>query len=423
MSHAGIDRAEFKRGWKVILASLLGFGSGVITVPFFAAGAFMGTLEQELHWSRGEIGVGVTLLNVFTALMAPVVGYLADRFGIRRVVILSTVGAGLGMASLSMTTSLWMFYVLWALIPILGCGTLPVTFTRVVSNWFERSRGLALGISLMGAGIAGALVPRYVAWLISDYGWRVAFLGIGLIPIVVGLPMALLFLRDSPATADAHAGRAPATGVATNPVLHRSGYSFHDAIRQPRFWRLSVATFLAPIGLVGLIVNFIPILTDAGHTLAGAAKIFSLYGVAVIFGRVGVGYLLDRFWAPAVGALALMGPAISATILVLAPADAYLPLVAGLFIGFAGGAEFDLVAYLTGRYFGLKNYGRIYGVQYMIFEAGSSVATLAFGFWYDAMKSYNGILWIAVGIFITVSALFLSLGRYPDLPVDAAPSQ
>lgn len=410
MAHAGIDRAEFRRGWPIILASMMAFGSGIIPVPFFAAGALTGALEQEFGWSRGQIGLAVSLLNISTAVMAPVVGYLADRYGFRRIVIPSIIGTGIGLCSLSFTDSLWYFWIVWTVIPIIGCGTMPVTFTRVISNWFERSRGLALGISLMGAGIAGALIPRYIAWLLTEYGWREAFIGIGLLPIVLGLPLAVFFFRDSPPGESAGTVNAPVKRA-------QSGYSFAEAVRQPRFWRLGLATFLAPVGLTGLIVNFIPILTDAGHTLTSAAEIFALYGVAVMCGRVGVGYLIDRMWAPAVGAVALMCPAVSCVILVLAPHDVALPLIAGLLIGLAGGAEFDLVAYFTGRYFGLRNYGRIYGVQYMIFEVGSSVATVMFGFWYDAMKSYDGILWIAVGIFTTVALLFLSLGRYPELPV------
>ncbi|MGH6908003.1 MAG: MFS transporter [Aestuariivirga sp.] len=418
MSESKFDSGEFKRGWLVLLACVLGFGTGIAGIPFFTMGVFVGALEAEFGWARGAIYVAVTILTLVGGVASVLVGALVDRYGVRRIVILGLIGSGLGIASVGFSnSSIWSFYFFVALLTLLGCATSPVTFTRVINTWFNKSRGLALGISMMGVGIAALTVPVYAAWIIEHHGWRMAYLALGAFPILIGLPPVLLFLRDAPPREAI--STVAAAAMPSAPLQLQSGYTMQEVMRQSRFWRLAAAAAFTAFGLLGIIANFIPALKEAGHSLTVAAGIFGTYGIALLIGRVGAGLLMDRFWAPSVVAVAWCGPIVTAVVLIGFASDTAWPIVAAALLGLAGGAEFDMLAYFTSRYFGMKHYGRNFGVLFLIFSLGAAVSGPAFGFWHDAYGNYVGILWIVVGLFAISIALVLSMGSYPVFPMSA----
>jgi len=395
---------EFAHGWRALAAATLGIAFGASPIPFNSIGAFTIPLTQELGWGRGDVQLGILGYTIAVVVAVPVVGTLADRLGVRRVALATLTAFGLGFALLSLTpASLSAFYALWVVIGLVGGGSTPVTWTRGVNAWFDRRRGLALAIALMGTGITAAFLPRLATWLIGEVGWRNAFVGIALLPLAVALPVAFAWFREPASPAHASAAAASA----------RTGLSVREALTHYRFWVIALAIFVIAMGVGGLITNFLPLLTDRGFTVTDAAWTAGAIGMSLIVGRVVVGYLLDHFWAPAVTCPLLAMPAIACLLLMQDQVSPAAALAAACMIGAAAGAETDLVAYLAARYFGLRHYGTIYGLQYGGFAVASGIAPWAFGRVYDLTGTYNPILAVfSVGCVAGAAAL-LTLGRYP----------
>jgi predicted MFS family arabinose efflux permease len=294
---------------------------------------------------------------------------------------------------------------------ILAAGTLPITWTRVVNGWFDDYRGLALGITLAGTGIAATLAPSYVVWLINEIGWRGTYIALAATVTAISLPgVYLLFVEPSNNETDGEA-------VVTQ-VQQTSGLTLKSAVAGYRFWALGFALLLVAAGISGLITNLVPLLTDKGLTTATAAGYAGLIGISVIIGRLLAGFLVDHLWAPLVAAVFLSAPAVAAIILTgQQPAPLLLGLSA-LIIGLSAGAELDLLAYLCSRYFGLKHYGAVYGGLYVFFSIGAGIAPAGFGRAFDIFGNYNVVLYVVAGMSLIGAVLMLVLGKYPDFGED-----
>lgn len=398
---------EFAQGWRVLVASLLGIGCGLAAIPFYTVGVFAPYLAREFGWSFGEIMAGLTITTVVVIVAAPAAGILCDRYGTRRVAITSLVlfgGAYLSLATLG--NSLVQFYVTWAVIATLGAGTLPITFTRTVNQWFDRHRGVALGIAMTGTGVFGVLCKPLLAWVIGGWGWRAGYVALGLLPLLLALPAVLLLFRE-PARAGVAIGRPASDGL--------TGLTKGEALRQWRFWLIAAALLPISFALAGAVPNLEPILLDRGIDQATILTLTPLIGLTAIAGRIVGGWLLDRFWAPAVAFVLLGAPAISCVILASAQLEPGMARFAILLLGFALGIEYDVVAYLTSRYFGMKAYSAIYSVFYVCFATGAGFGPLIFGIIRDSAHDFAPALLSAAVALPVCAGAFLFLGRYPQL--------
>ena len=406
--------AEFRRGWAVLAASSLGVAFGASPIPYNSLGPFTRPITEEFGWGRGEFQLAILWFTIAVVLVVPMVGALADRYGVRRMAILTLTLFGLSFAALALTpASIAVFYALWFVTGFAGGGSTPVTWTRAINGWFVENRGLALAITLLGTGITAAFLPTLTIWLIGNFGWRVAFLGISLLPLAVALPIAIAWFRDPP---------APTSAVSDDGVVtHRAegGVTLGTAVRNYRFWVLIVSILLVATGIGGTITNLVPLLEDRGFRALDAGKIAGAVGISIMFGRVFAGFMMDRFWAPGVVFPMLILPAIACLLLMNHDMGAGTAILAAILVGFASGAETDLVAYLSARYFGLRHYGRIYGAQYAVFGFASGIAPPLFGFVHDRTGSYDAILATAAVAFGVGAALLLTMGKYPTFTAGA----
>jgi len=399
-----LTAVEFRRGWPVIIAAALGTAFGASPIPFNSIGPFTRPLAEEFGWGRGDIQLALFWFTAAVVLTVPFVGGLADRIGVRRVAIATLALFGLAFAALALTpASLVAFYLLWGLMGALGAGSTPVSWTRVVNAWFVHNRGFALALTLMGTGLTAALLPSLATWLIAEFGWRRAFLGIALLPLVVALPVAVWLFREP----DAHGA------VHFDGAANRAGVTVRAALRDYRFWVIAGSILCIAIGVGGSITNFQPLLMDRGFEPAEAARVAGAIGVSVIAGRLIAGFLIDRYWAPLVTLPMLALPALACILLAQSSVSMPAALLSAILIGFAAGAETDLVAYLTARYFGLANYGRLYGLQYAVFGFASGVSPFLFGKVFDVTGGYQPILYVAAVLFVVGAVALLTLGRYP----------
>jgi MFS family permease len=403
------DRSELSLGWKVIVASLLGVAFGASPLPFNTIGFFIDPLQQEFGWSRTEISFGVTIYGMLAAFLAPVFGWLADRYGVRRVALGSLAIFGVTFASFAVIPGqLWAFYLVWLMIGLFGIGSTPVTWSRAVNLWFFKRRGLALGLMLVGTSVSAMILPFLTTLFISEFGWRWSFALLSLLPLAIALPVGLLWFRE-PLPEERPEGIATA-GTSTLP-----GRTLGEAMREPRFWILWASVAIVTLAYAGALVHLPSMLKARDFDPTRVATVMSVFGLSIFAGRIITGLLLDKFWAPLVTLPILCLPALSCWLLIGDAAMGFWIAVAAAFLmGFAAGAETDLVAYLAGRYFGMKNYGQIYGVQYMAFGLMAALSPTLYGWVRDTTGSYDPVLFAGMFMFVTGGVMLLALGPYPD---------
>jgi MFS family permease len=402
---------EFTRGWRVLIASLLGTAFGASPLPYNTIGFFIEPLQREFGWTKAEVSFGVTVYGVLGALLAPVFGWLADRYGVRRVALGSLTAFGLAFASFALIpgTLAW-YYALWTLIGLVGIGSTPITWSRAINLWFFRNRGLALGLTLVGTSISAMLLPTLTVQFVTHFGWRESFALLALLPLAVALPIGLAWFRE-PRVEE----RPPELAAAAGGGLVLAGRTLGEAMREYRFYALWVSIVLISVAYGGALVHMPSMLGAQGFTPTQAASVMGVFGLSIFAGRIITGLLLDRFWAPLVTLPILCLPAVSCYLLAvdhsLTPTMAVL---AAFLLGFSSGAETDLIAYLAGRYFGMANYGQIYGMLYMAFGMSTAVSATLYGWVRDSTGSYDAMLFAAAIMFVVGARLLLTLGRYPS---------
>jgi MFS family permease len=405
---------EFRRGWRPLLASSIGNGAGISGLAFYTFGVFVVPLVEAFGWTRGTVSGAASSLIIGTAITAPIIGSMIDRYGVRRVGIASMIALALGYLLLSqLGDSIAMFYAAWLAMSLIGGGTTPVVWTRTVGVWFDRGRGFALGLALAGSGFASLFAPVLTNKAIAAWGWQGGYLAIGAFMLLLAVPLIALFLKDRPPVA-APATTAIAAGAGAAAAHELPGLSLAEARRTAAFWKIAIGFFFVSGVVAALIINLVPLLIDRGLDRADAAAIASFMGIAVLGGRIGIGFLLDRLHAPAVARTLLGLCAGGCVLLSLGDVPAWVIGIAVMSLGLAAAAEVDLVAYLTSRFFGMKAYGKIYGWQLTAFYLGAAIGPFAAGRAYDHFQSYVPTLYFAAGALLFGAIVTGTLGRPPE---------
>ena len=329
------------------------------------------------------------------------------KYGIKRLGILGLIGHALAYVLLSLNNgSLMLWYLTFAALAVLGAGSLPIIWTAVLNGWFEKNRGKAIGITMAGTGFGAFLLPPIVEFFISNYGWRTAYQGIGIGALALSLPIVVLLFNENP---EAGSGKANSTAPDTSWGMTRA-----EALRNYRFWVLGSVLFITVFVIVGLLSNFERIMGARGLARADIASIAAIMGLTIIVGRLLVGVLVDKFWAPAVASVFIVMPIIAMLLMKYGAPSMGTGIAIGIAIGFAAGAELDMLAYLTGRYFGPAHYPAIFGGIFAFFTVGAGIAPPLFGAGAAAWQGYAMVLNGSIGLLILSIILFLILGKYPD---------
>lgn len=199
----------------------------------------------------------------------------------------------------------------------------------------------------------------------------------------------------------------------TNTDDHSFGLSGHAAAKTKSYWLILISFFLIGIGITSILAHLVPMLIDRGVEPTTAALCMTSLGIGLIFGRILAGYLMDRFFAPYIAAIFLLGLFIGIIILALGSSGG-LVFVAAVFVGLATGSEISEISYICSRYFGQKSFGQIYGIMFAAFQFGSAFAAPLMGIYYDRIGNYIGALWFVAGLVFLGITLMLLLGPYPD---------
>ena len=357
---------EFARHGRTLVGCMLAAGVGVIGLNAYTSGSFVPALVKSAGYTREQISLATLLLSAVVAIAAPFVGQAVDRWGASRVIALSVVGEALGFALLACAPARFAWFSAGMMIlALLGAGTTPPGFSRIVASRFDARRGLALGVMISGVGVTAIFAPLIMTPIIAAVGWRGGYWTLcGAVFALGGLGLRLIG-RDEP-----------------RPLLSASGAAASDgggwgALRRPLFAFVLVCFAGPALFGGGFLLHLISILKGRGFTQSQAAQVQALVGVAIVAGRLSSGFLMDRVFAGYVAAAAFVLSAIG-TFLLLSHVGALLCLAA-LFIGLTIGAELDILALTLSRYFGLASFGRLYGLAYstMILAGGASPFLIA----------------------------------------------
>lgn len=401
-------KAEWRKNWAMVIAAMAGFS--VSTLGVHSMGLFIGPIGTEFGWSRATTTSSLTIFAILAAPLAPVAGFLIDRLGSRRlavpgIILFSTTFASLG----TINGSIWMWWGLWCLLALCSITVHTAVWTTAIAQRFSTGRGLALAITLSGTSLTQIIAPPLTNYLIAGWGWRSAYITLGLGWGAVALTLVVLFFHDFRSVA------ASKTKAAAGPAI-LGGLTLGDAMRSVRIWRIAAAELLVSTINVSLIVHMVPLLEWRGLTLTEAARVAGLVGFFAIAGKVITGVLLDRGESRWLPAISLWLPSI-ACLLVMNPGNlGALAYVAAAVFGYAVGAYFQIITYLTSRYAGLANFGQIFGIMAGLMAVGTGIGPLAASGIFDLTGAYTLWLLACIGMSTVAGCLVFNLGRYPDWP-------
>lgn len=401
-------------GWWVALTGAAGLFLGVTPIIVFSFGVFLGPITRDFHAGRGDVSFAYTLFSLIQAITVPFAGWLMDRFGARRVILPSMVLGGIVLLLAPFGSSdLFELYVIFGLLGFLVPGAGPVAFAKVVSQWFDRRRGLALGVMMLGLGLGAFVMPSLAHLLIARFGWRLAYAAVGAAILLVSMPLVMKFLNEGPESLGLMSdGRISAHPAApTEPKSKELGMTWREALRTRTFWLLLTSFALVAAATQACFTHMAAIVSDRGSNGQLAALASSLLGAGLLIGRTGSGYLLDRFFAPRVATLLFVGAACGIALLRVAasPGPAF---VAAFLIGLALGAEGDVMPYLASRYFGLRCFGEICGIIFAGFSLAGGLGPYLMGAAFDAHRSYSLPLILFCVAVLVAAALMLVAGPY-----------
>jgi MFS family permease len=394
-----------RQGILTTFGAMVGLIFGPSVIANLTVTAYIGPIEQEFGWLRSDVSFAFSLVAYMIVAVSPVQGMLVDRFGPRRVVLTSIPLFALSLAAIYFTPgNIYVYYLLWALVPIAALGLWPLGYLQAVAPWFDRKLGLALGCANAGIGVGSTFLPMFVIGpIIAAYSWRHAMLALAMLVLFVSWPIVAYCLRE-PAAGDAAARKLSAAS-------RSFGLTFQQATREPTFWMLNLGFFLLGVTATSLVTQQVPLLRDAGWTVEETTRLQTTFGFGLLFARVAVGFIIDHVFAPRLMTIVSIGGAVACVLYAVNPDLGY---VSAILVGFLLGAEFDVLAFLIKRYYGNAAYGRVYGVVFGVFYLGSAV-----GIWglpklreLSADLSYDNALYAAAAILVASAILMAFMPKY-----------
>ncbi|WBO21965.1 MFS transporter [Sphingomonas abietis] len=380
----------------VAVAATIGNMVGITPAVSATFGVFLVPIATDFGWARATVSGVFGLIALVSAITYPIVGRLMDRYGSRKLLIGGNLLLAGSIALLALSTqNVLLFYLLFGLVGLAGSIPSTAMFCKVVSNWFDETRGLMLGVTAgIGNGVGATIMPIVAGLLLGVVGWRGSFVAIGGIVLAVGFPTLFLLIRDAPRPAVAH------------PV-QLEGMSLSQAARTRPFWIMLAAVAAGGGGMTAVFTHVVPMLTDHGVSVGEATMIIAIFALVAAGWQIVTGWTLDRLRTPRVVMPMYLSAIVGLSLLEFGHGTPTLVL-AGVLLGIGLGAEYGALPYFISRYFGLRCYGSITGALYavVIFVQGITPGLMDVGF--GATGSY-AMPTLAIGAALIVGAALLSL--------------
>ncbi|MBD3759628.1 MAG: MFS transporter [Rhizorhabdus sp.] len=376
-------------------------------MPFYLLGVFAPSIVSEFGWSWSQVMAGFAIVSAGMIVTGPIIGTLVDRLGARVVLLPSTLMFALAFGTLAWSTgSLFQYYATWALMALVGVGTSPIAWTRVINATFTRRRGLAIGIGLAGGPIFGIVGKPLAAYLIAEFGWRGAIMAIAAMPIAVAVPLIWFAIREITLTPQ----QAAVAG---------QGLTVRAAASGRAFWMIILTTII--MGVIGgsVSLHLERILATTGFSALTIIQITPILGAGVLLGRFGSGWALDHLGPSLVAAATAIISAVGTALLI---AD-HGPLPAAFAIacmGISGGAIYAALSIMTVQLYGIRHSGAIFGIFVSVTVASAGTGPLLFALLFERTGNYHLPLALATGGGLLIAAVQFLLHFVPDPRTAAA---
>jgi MFS family permease len=390
--------------WWSVLAGALGTATGAGVIVIYAFGIFGKGMLAEYDWSRSVYSYAVTSFMVASGVGSVWLGFLIARYGIRLPAFLAVAAFTFAVAVIAiLPPSPVLLYTLFAIIGITGSAATAMPYAIAISGWFDRQRGLALGLVNVGAGFGSALTPQIASWLDRAYGWQASFAIIGVLYGSIAMLALILLVREP-----RRESSALTSGTLKQPAAR---FSF---IGDKDFWLIGVPMLGISVVTIGLLGSIVPLLSDRGMDSIAISMALSVAGACSWISRVAVGYAMDRAFAPYVAAVTFALALAGVALLALAN-DTFLAVLGAALIGIALGAEGDLITFLVSRYFSAEIYSKALGTMWIAWAWGGGIGSYVVGSSFESTGSYALALWTFSAVLVISAIVVCLLGpyRYP----------
>ena len=399
-------------GWWIVGACfLLSLYTGGTFILGFTA--FFEPIANEFGWSYTQVSLAASLRGANMGLLAPLMGFLVDRWGPRRLILGGIVLLGIALILLSRVTSLSMFYGTFIIVAFGISGLSPTVFISTVSNWFRRNAGIATGIMACGFALGSLLVPVVVR-LIDVYDWRTAIFILAVFTFIIGVPLSFLFrhrpeqygyLPDGDQINTVVHSEKPAQGKALEVEVN---IGVKEALKSRAFWHIGLAMALLFLPLSAVVVHVMPYLSSVGITRSNSSMVATAIPLVSIVGRLSAGWLSDRLNKTriAAGFIILVGLGLVCFSYVLN--DRMWPLIPFIILyGIGWGSNLPMRAALMREYFGRSNLGTLFGFMMGFVAMGGVMGPIIAGWVFDNWGSYHAA-WLLFACIVLIASIIMA---------------
>ena len=362
-------------GWVVVgialIANLITFGL------VYSYSVFFKPLASEFGWSRSVTAGAFSTYAIVHTILAFFCGWIADRHGPRLIVAVGGFFLGLSMLLMSYIDSVWQLYLVYGGFFSIGVAALYTPLIATVSRWFRDKRGIAIGITAAGLGAGAMIFSPLSAWLVSVYGWRFAYVTLGIVTWISFIPV-IKFLKNSPNYIFETSGE----------LVEPEGFTFFEAFRTRTFWAFCLTWLFAAFALWSIMIHIVSLLTDRGMSIVEAGFLAGLIGAGSLIGRVVSGYFSDKFSRKRVLIVALFIQ-LAATVWFLFSNEIWALYAFAIFFGLGSGGCAALMGAFPADYFGFKSTGAILGFGVVIAGIGLAIGPYFGGYIFDVKQSYD----------------------------------
>ncbi len=400
-----MKRSPLFYGYVIVAACAVIQGAAVGS--YVAFGVFFGPLLAEFGWSRAVLSGAHSSAFLVAGVLGILVGRLSDRFGPRVLMTAAAMFCGLGLLCLSRIHAPWQLYLFYSLIFGVGLSAVDVIALSTTARWFFRRRGVMTGIVKMGTGSGQLILPFVSSLLITAFGWRVSYLVLGVIAMLV-LGSAAQFLRRDPG----QMGLVPDTGSPAEPLARdpaEGGALFREALRTRQFWTIFFANLAAVFSLMMVVLHIVPHATDLGLAAPAAAGLLSTIGGVSMLGRFAVGNAIDRLGNRR-SMLFCFLLLIGVLLWLQAARELWMLYLFAAVYGFTHGGLFTVVSPIVAEYFGLRSHGLLLGLAVCAGTVGGFLGPIFAGHIFDVTGSYQLAFWTGTGSAALGLGLVFTLG-------------
>jgi MFS family permease len=398
-------------GWKIIMVAFL---VDFIAVGFFfySYGVFFKALAVEFGGSRLDVSIGITLVNIVGALIAPSLGRALDKYPIKNVMLFGCINTSFGFFLLSFINSQWQLYLILATFIAIGAasmGGLPTA--KLVTNWFVKKRGTALGIATMGISLSGVVMPIFSAVLIDAYGWRTGFLVFSLVTFSLVMPIVIRYVVDRPSNLGLFPDNKKMVGTTNSTLINKvpTQWKTKDALSNRDFWLIVLTFGLLFCCMGATLTHMVPRVTDMGFSLGEAAQVLSIGAGAGVIGKVIYGWITDKYNAKRAIWLAIVFQFSGQ--LMLSSAESYTGLLMGsATFGFGMGGIVPIHGSIVSSRFGQEGFGFMMGLMRPAMMPIMVMGIPFAGWVFDTTGTYDFAfsVFLLLYIFAAISVYFMS---------------